>query len=632
MKTKRAKAPSLRAGATYKIRLHWATFSDDSAGQRSINVLINGAPALSHFDVFAAAGGDLKAVVREFSGSADGAGNLVVAITADAGFPLVSAFLNALEVLVPTQSALDINSGGSGVPPFLADTASSGGSIFSVSTTVSTSGVTDPAPMAVYQTVRFGNFSYTIPSLTPSASYTVRLHFAEIFWSTTGQRVFNVAINGTTVLTSFDIIAAAGSANQAVIREFTATADGSGNIGVTFTTVVDNAMVNGIEVLGGAPAGLTTFRYDPNGNLLTATDGTGTTIYAWDSENRLLSVASPLNGTETYTYASDGMRRQKVTSAQTTNFVWDGQNVLQERSVTNVRLAQYTDYPGMWGGLAAQRQGSTSSFYAFDSQSSTRILVSAGGVITDSYSYKAFGEELAQGTSPQAEYNDNPFQYVGQYGYYRDLISRLKVRARELDTSNGRWISRDPLGFEGTDSNLYRYVMNHSLAAMDPSGLTPVSIGPVPPGKTCPKGADAITGCNVAKGKPYTLICDTGCDAACTDAHEGQHRSDITACCAKYKNCLDAAHTFSQKQICILKWQIWFSDTRNRTECQAYRSGLLCRQHMAKNMGCYDKIKNNNCDDCCMKVVSAIERDNTYIQKYCKGSGWPRLKATPCPF
>jgi hypothetical protein len=57
---------------------------------------------------------------------------------------------------------------------------------------------------------------------------------------------------------------------------------------------------------------------------LTATTWTGVTSYTWDSENRLLSVVSDLNGTETYTYASDGMRRQKVTSAQTTNFIWDG--------------------------------------------------------------------------------------------------------------------------------------------------------------------------------------------------------------------------------------------------------------------------------------------------------------------
>jgi RHS repeat-associated protein len=35
----------------------------------------------------------------------------------------------------------------------------------------------------------------------------------------------------------------------------------------------------------------------------------------------------------------------------------------------------------------------------------------------------------------------------------------------------GRWLSRDPLGFEGGDTNLYRYVANNPVNDVDPSGL-----------------------------------------------------------------------------------------------------------------------------------------------------------------
>jgi hypothetical protein len=82
----------------------------------------------------------------------------------------------------------------------------------------------------------------------------VRLHFAEIYYTAPGQRVFDVSINGATVLTNFDKVAAAGAANAAIVRDFPATANASGQIVLRFfpgtTPGVDhNPTVSGIEVL-----------------------------------------------------------------------------------------------------------------------------------------------------------------------------------------------------------------------------------------------------------------------------------------------------------------------------------------------------------------------------------------------
>jgi hypothetical protein len=152
--------------------------------------------------------------------------------------------------ILPNQTTVDqINSGGGTASPFSADNFFSGGSVYSVTQAVSTSGVTNAAPMAVYQSLRYENFAYSLPSLTPGATYTVRLHFAEVYFTTAGERVFNVAINGTNVLSNFDIVAAAGGPNRAVVRDFTAVADSSGKINITFSSVVDNAQVNGIEII-----------------------------------------------------------------------------------------------------------------------------------------------------------------------------------------------------------------------------------------------------------------------------------------------------------------------------------------------------------------------------------------------
>ena len=109
--------------------------------------------------------------------------------------------------------------------------------------------MTNAAPAAVYQTERFGASTYTFPSLTASATYTVRLHFAELFQTASGKRVFNVQINGTTVLSNFDIFATAGAAFKAVVRDVTATANASGQIVVGFVTVTDNATIEGIEII-----------------------------------------------------------------------------------------------------------------------------------------------------------------------------------------------------------------------------------------------------------------------------------------------------------------------------------------------------------------------------------------------
>jgi Malectin domain len=85
-------------------------------------------------------------------------------------------------------------------------------------------------------------------AVVSGASHTVRLHFAETYFSTKGSRVFNVSINGTQVLTDFDIFTAAGAKNKALIEQFTESANSSGDYVIQFTSVVNNSLVSGIEI------------------------------------------------------------------------------------------------------------------------------------------------------------------------------------------------------------------------------------------------------------------------------------------------------------------------------------------------------------------------------------------------
>jgi beta-glucanase (GH16 family) len=147
-----------------------------------------------------------------------------------------------------TPVNIQINAGGPAVSAFIADTDFSGGHTINHANTIDLSGVTNPAPMAVYQTARVGTFTYTIPGFAAASSHTVRLHFAETYWSTAGSRIFNVSINGTQVLSNFDIFATAGAKNKAVIEQFTANANSSGQYVITFTLVKDQSLVSGIEI------------------------------------------------------------------------------------------------------------------------------------------------------------------------------------------------------------------------------------------------------------------------------------------------------------------------------------------------------------------------------------------------
>ncbi len=173
-----------------------------------------------------------------------------VAATSSAGTSAQSSEVAATPTTTPPPpSSLQISAGGPATGTWVADEDFSGGATASVTNAITTTGVTSPAPQSVYQHNRYGNFTYTVPGFTAGASYTIRLHFAEEYWTTAGSRVFNVLIDGTQVLTNFDILATAGGEYKAVVEQFTETAPTSGTFTIQFATVKDNAQVNGIEIL-----------------------------------------------------------------------------------------------------------------------------------------------------------------------------------------------------------------------------------------------------------------------------------------------------------------------------------------------------------------------------------------------
>jgi len=236
---------------------------------------------------------------------------LITAVDPKSASPTDPAGESAKSAEVSAQSTslvLAISAGGAAAGSFVADTDFSGGAVSHGTTAaINTSGITNPPPQSVLEHGRYGNFTYTIPNLTPGASYTVRLDFAEYAFNAAGARVFDVGINGTQVLSNFDIWSAAGGEDIALAKSFTATASATGTITISFTSVVNNAMINGIEISTNtpttppAPTGVTASAGNNQVNLTwtAVTGATGYNVYRGTSSGAetLLSARTNVSGT-----------------------------------------------------------------------------------------------------------------------------------------------------------------------------------------------------------------------------------------------------------------------------------------------------------------------------------------------
>jgi hypothetical protein len=301
-----------------------------------------------------------------------------------------------------------INAGGAAVSPFSADQFFSGGNTYTSGATVTTSGVANAGPASIYQTERFGEHSYVLTGLTANASYIVRLHFAEIYYTTAGSRVFSVSINGTTVLSNFDIVAAAGP-NKAVVREFSALATAGGQITVRYANVTENAKSAGVEVLStGAPSAAPTVATAANArpnpvvttnaslSVLGADDGGEANLtYTWDT------TGSPPAAVMFSVNNSNAAKNTVVTFARAGTYALQasirdqtGQVALSTVAVTvNQTLSNVVVSPGSASVAPnATRQFTatgTDQFGNATALSATSWTVSAGGTVSASGMFTA---------------------------------------------------------------------------------------------------------------------------------------------------------------------------------------------------------------------------------------------------
>jgi len=101
---------------------------------------------------------------------------------------------------------------------------------------------------------------------------------------------------------------------------------------------------------------------------------------------------------------------------------------------------------------------------------SPRLVVNVStGQIAERIDYDEFGNVITD-TNPGFQ----PFGFAG--GLYDQDTGLVRFGARDYDPSTGRWTAKDPITFEGGDTNLYGYVFNDPINFIDQEGLDGVLI------------------------------------------------------------------------------------------------------------------------------------------------------------
>ena len=122
-----------------------------------------------------------------------------------------------------------------------ADYGYSGGSTFS--TVDAISGTVEDT---LYQTERYDN-TFTYDFTVPSGEYNVTIHLAEIFHTSSGQRVFSVAIEDVTVISEIDLYDTVG--HDAAYQQTFRTTVTDGILTIYLFKLIDTAKISAIEIV-----------------------------------------------------------------------------------------------------------------------------------------------------------------------------------------------------------------------------------------------------------------------------------------------------------------------------------------------------------------------------------------------
>ena len=127
-------------------------------------------------------------------------------------------------------------------------------------------------------------------------------------------------------------------------------------------------------------------------------------------------------------------------------------------------------------GEVAIPSAETSTHNHSNQQYSITAITTSTGAIAERYAYNAYGEPtICDGSGSQISNSsiNNRYSYTGRE--WDATVGLYHFRARWMSPKTGRFLTRDPIGYED-GLGLYSYLGGRSLIAVDPTGLSSIEV------------------------------------------------------------------------------------------------------------------------------------------------------------
>jgi RHS repeat-associated protein len=244
-----------------------------------------------------------------------------------------------------------------------------------------------------------------------------------------------------------------------------------------------------------------TYSYDDNGNRTDAVVDEqdrllshGTFTYGWDADGALVSrTDTSTNATMRFAYDTlGGLRQVTLSDGRVIDYVIDGlgrrigkrvDGVLQQGFVYDGQLRIVAELDG--SGVVRRR-------YVYSSHANVpdiAIDVLTGEtwrIITDHLGSPRLVVDVDDGTIvAEREFDEFgrvvidsapgllPFGFAG--GLEDPDTGLVRFGARDYDPESGRWTAKDPIGFNGGDTNVYAYVAGDPVNRIDAQQAEPMA-------------------------------------------------------------------------------------------------------------------------------------------------------------